>query len=63
MPIPATIRAMRLIEYAKILIDPVKEPKVSMSSSFVVISKSLSSPGETFLKVLKIPITSSRFSL
>ena len=48
--------------FANILTPPVKEPNVSINSSLVVISKSFSLPGETFLIVLIIPITSSNVS-
>ena len=50
------------MENAKILMELVNDPKVSINSSLVVISKSFSSPGGTFRIALSAPITSSNVS-
>ena len=60
IPMPATISAITLTEKANNLMPSVNGANSSNISSLDVNSKLLSSPGRTFLKVRKIPITSSR---
>ena len=60
IPIPATTNAITLTEKANNLIPSENGFNSFNISSLDVSSKLLSSPGGTFLKVRKIPITSSR---